>query len=49
MLTRRAAQHAPASVIADTHRKRLSVNETLLAGVDEPQKMMAEIRLAAMK
>lgn len=39
----------PASVIADTHKNRLSVNETLCAGVEDPQKMMAEMSPVAIK
>ena len=31
----------PACVMADTHKKRLSVKVTLNAGVDEPHMMMA--------
>jgi len=38
-----------ARVMALTHKNRLSVKLTDRAGVDEPQKMMAEIRHVAMK
>jgi hypothetical protein len=41
--------HVPASVIAETHKNKLSVKETLLAGVDEPQNMMPETSPVAIK
>lgn len=39
----------PASVMAETARKMLSMNRTLCEGVEEPQKMMPAIRQVAQK
>lgn len=39
----------PASVMAETHRKRLSTYDTLMAGVEDPQKMRLVRRHTTMK
>lgn len=40
---------AYANVMALTHKNRLSVKLMLLAGVEEPQKMTADMRQVTMK